>query len=394
MPCFASLQSQQRPPNSLARVGRGRVRIRARAAQTGDALPGRVLVRHLPAHGRDHILNYRDNRAPERLLRAGASGRRPEAGHRRALQPQRLAHHRVHERRRRLPGGGQLPVARRFQRRAGASSRGLPGKRVRRGAGAASDAPRNSALRTVSGPGSRGRAGSAPSRPTAGCSLRAAGCRRRHRIEIVWNLADPEHGGYETERKFPHCAANEFLLQRYQATGDARYLNHVRLTLYTMHQSKTHDPEGGFFRYSSKRDWSEPHHEKLLSDHAGSAGQRPACVRADRRILFQGARRGAPGLPGPRVPRPGPAVLSRLPRLHPHHARPGHASGFGTAQDKSHVLHHRSLDVHRRQCTDRVRPAPGRQGAGPQGLRGTRPGDAAVPAGAVLGRLQRHGPLL
>ena len=86
---------------------------------------------------------------------------------------------------------------------------------------------------------------------------------------IVWNLADPVHGGYETERKFPHCEANEFLLRHHVATGDARYLNHVRLTLYRMHQSKTHDPEGGFFRYSSKPDWSEPHHEKLLSDHAG-----------------------------------------------------------------------------------------------------------------------------
>ncbi len=86
--------------------------------------------------------------------------------------------------------------------------------------------------------------------------------------DIVWALADPVHGGYETERKFPHCEANELLLQRHAATGDARYLNHVRLTLYNMHQSKTHDPEGGFFRYSSKPDWSEPHHEKLLSDHA------------------------------------------------------------------------------------------------------------------------------
>lgn len=87
--------------------------------------------------------------------------------------------------------------------------------------------------------------------------------------EIIWRLADPVHGGYEIERKFPHCEVNEFLLLRYQATGDARFLNHVRLTLYNMHRSKTHDPEGGFFRYSSKRDWSEPHHEKLLSDHAG-----------------------------------------------------------------------------------------------------------------------------
>ncbi len=86
---------------------------------------------------------------------------------------------------------------------------------------------------------------------------------------IVWDLADPVHGGYETERKFPHCGANELLLRHHAATGDARYLNHVRLTLYNMRLSKTHDPEGGFFRYSSKPDWSEPHHEKLLSDHAG-----------------------------------------------------------------------------------------------------------------------------
>ncbi len=86
---------------------------------------------------------------------------------------------------------------------------------------------------------------------------------------IIWSLADRVHGGYEAERKFPHCQANELLLRHHAATGDARYLNHVRLTLYNMHRSKTHDPEGGFFRYSSKPDWSEPHHEKLLSDHAG-----------------------------------------------------------------------------------------------------------------------------
>ena len=90
--------------------------------------------------------------------------------------------------------------------------------------------------------------------------------------EIIWSLADPVHGGYESERKFPHCEANELLLRHYAATSNAGYLNHVRLTLYNMHQSKTHDLEGGFFRYSSKPDWSEPHHEKLLSDHAGLLG--------------------------------------------------------------------------------------------------------------------------
>ena len=37
-----------------------------------------------------------------------------------------------------------------------------------------------------------------------------------------------------------------------------------------MRNSPTYDSEvGGYFRYSSKADWSEPHREKLLADHAG-----------------------------------------------------------------------------------------------------------------------------
>lgn len=91
----------------------------------------------------------------------------------------------------------------------------------------------------------------------------------REIAEIILADADPVHGGYGSDRKFPHCEVNEFFLRRYETTRDARYLNHVRLTLVKMHQSKTHDDEGGFFRYSSKPDWNEPHREKLLSDHAG-----------------------------------------------------------------------------------------------------------------------------
>lgn len=102
-------------------------------------------------------------------------------------------------------------------------------------------------------------AGNPPPQPDAATEI----------AEMVWRLADPVHGGYERERKFPHCEANELLLRHHATTGDTRFLNHVRLTLYNMHQSKTHDPDGGFFRYSSKPDWNEPHHEKLLADHAG-----------------------------------------------------------------------------------------------------------------------------
>ena len=86
----------------------------------------------------------------------------------------------------------------------------------------------------------------------------------------LMGLADPIYGGYGPDHKFLHPEAHEFLLSRYHATGDAAYLDHVALTLDQMARSRTHDDEdGGFHRYSSKRDWTEPHREKLLADHAG-----------------------------------------------------------------------------------------------------------------------------
>jgi uncharacterized protein len=86
---------------------------------------------------------------------------------------------------------------------------------------------------------------------------------------MVEGLADPVHGGYGTKNKFLHTEANEFLLYLYEATGTSSYLDHVRLTLDTMRHSRTFDSkDGGFYRYSSRVDWQEPHPEKLLDDQA------------------------------------------------------------------------------------------------------------------------------
>jgi len=86
---------------------------------------------------------------------------------------------------------------------------------------------------------------------------------------MIEGLADPVHGGYGTQAKFLHTDANEFLLYLYAATGTAFYLEHVRLTLEKMRHSRTFDArDGGFFRYSSRADWQEPHPEKLLDDQA------------------------------------------------------------------------------------------------------------------------------
>ncbi|MGH8066244.1 MAG: DUF255 domain-containing protein [Candidatus Entotheonellia bacterium] len=86
---------------------------------------------------------------------------------------------------------------------------------------------------------------------------------------MVEGLADPVHGGYGTKNKFLHMEANEFLLYLFEATGTSSYLDHVRLTLDKMRHSRTFDTgDGGFFRYSSRVDWQEPHPEKLLDDQA------------------------------------------------------------------------------------------------------------------------------
>lgn len=83
-------------------------------------------------------------------------------------------------------------------------------------------------------------------------------------------MADGENGGFGPGHRFPHPEASDFLLYRYETTGEARYLGHAALTLDRLRAGATWDARcGGFFRYSSKPDWSEPHREKLLADHAG-----------------------------------------------------------------------------------------------------------------------------
>jgi uncharacterized protein YyaL (SSP411 family) len=85
---------------------------------------------------------------------------------------------------------------------------------------------------------------------------------------------DPEHGGFGSAPKFP-VAPVVLLLDTLAASGvlaaeraeATRAL--VRRTLDAMAHSDLRDPvEGGFFRYSTRRDWSEPHYERMLYDNA------------------------------------------------------------------------------------------------------------------------------
>ena len=97
---------------------------------------------------------------------------------------------------------------------------------------------------------------------------------------------DPEFGGFGSDSKFPTAPALAFLVERAEV-GDEPAGAFVRRTLATIEGSALRDPvEGGVFRYAVRRDWTEPHFERMLSDNAqlldlASAVQPPALGHAE-----------------------------------------------------------------------------------------------------------------
>jgi uncharacterized protein len=83
----------------------------------------------------------------------------------------------------------------------------------------------------------------------------------------VATLAEDEdrlHGGFGRAPKFPVAPVLGFLAES-GATG--RTL--AERTLRLMGASPLRDPiEGGFFRYATRVDWSDPHYERMLTDNA------------------------------------------------------------------------------------------------------------------------------
>jgi len=80
---------------------------------------------------------------------------------------------------------------------------------------------------------------------------------------------DPVYGGFGEAPKFPHTDAIDLLLYAYRKNRDPDLLHMARKTLEFMSRGEVFDQEwGGFFRYATRRDWSEPHYEKMLEDNA------------------------------------------------------------------------------------------------------------------------------
>ena len=76
---------------------------------------------------------------------------------------------------------------------------------------------------------------------------------------------DPQFGGFGAAPKFPMVPVLDFLL----AAGHPDALALADRALTAMAASRLRDDvEGGFFRYATRRDWSDPHYERMLYDNA------------------------------------------------------------------------------------------------------------------------------
>ncbi|HEY2556497.1 MAG TPA: DUF255 domain-containing protein [Diaminobutyricibacter sp.] len=82
-------------------------------------------------------------------------------------------------------------------------------------------------------------------------------------VDLLAGFEDEEFGGFGGAPKFPIAPVLRFLLSR------DRGADLGMRTLERMAASPLRDPvEGGFFRYATRRDWGEPHYERMLYDNA------------------------------------------------------------------------------------------------------------------------------
>jgi len=86
---------------------------------------------------------------------------------------------------------------------------------------------------------------------------------------LIRGQYDPEHGGFGRAPKFPQPKLLRFLIDEHRRNAAPEVATMLHRTLAAMAGGGMYDPvEGGFFRYSTTREWGIPHFEKMLEDNA------------------------------------------------------------------------------------------------------------------------------
>ena len=94
---------------------------------------------------------------------------------------------------------------------------------------------------------------------------------------------DPTNGGFGVEPKFPAAPMLRLLLHRYRATCEPFFRVMLEKSLDALVKGELHDDvDGGFFRFVTSSDWTQPQHEKMAEDNIALAG-----VLMDSGIILQ-----------------------------------------------------------------------------------------------------------
>lgn len=101
---------------------------------------------------------------------------------------------------------------------------------------------------------------------------------------------DPYRGGFlnNGNNKFPPSMGLLFLMGRFRATKDRKYLDITETTLDAMLRGGIYDQVGGgLARYSTDHDWLVPHFEKMLYDNALLAEALTECYRITKNERYK-----------------------------------------------------------------------------------------------------------
>ncbi|ROP61082.1 thioredoxin domain-containing protein [Curtobacterium sp. ZW137] len=86
-------------------------------------------------------------------------------------------------------------------------------------------------------------------------------------VTALQRSEDTTYGGFGGAPKFPSAPLVEFLADA-GADGVAEASALAERSLRAIAESELTDPDGGVFRYATRRDWSVPHYERMLYDNA------------------------------------------------------------------------------------------------------------------------------
>jgi hypothetical protein len=88
-------------------------------------------------------------------------------------------------------------------------------------------------------------------------------------VMSITQLFDIKNGGFGRAPKFPHAAALDLVLERFQQSGERHLRAMVESTLEKMGRGGVYDQlAGGFHRYSVDEHWLVPHFEKMSYDNS------------------------------------------------------------------------------------------------------------------------------